>query len=564
MGATTLDQVIETVAGVHLSTPDDIVNVLSFRGIPSRVLILVNNIPVPQGFVNAFAPRGNLLVNNVQRIEVIRGPGSAVYGADAMAGVVNIVTKTAKDINGNGIGGRAGSFDTSEGWFLHGGQWGEADVAVSLQGRTTNGFDKIVEADAQTRFDTLFGTRASRAPSAVNTERDVVDVHADISNGPWTWRAGYFGQFDVGTGVGFSSSLDPDGEIDVGLFNTDLAYQDRYSDHWDITAQLSYVYSDIDARLALFPPGAFGGAFPDGVRQELDVVENRVRAEFTTLYSGLNGHLVRVGLGGFYDSFDNTEDRRNYTVRRGLLTPTGRFGERGGMGDVPLFPDTDRGVFYTYLQDEWLFAPDWRLTSGLRVDHYSDFGPSVNPRIGLVWNTGYRVTTKLLYGRAFRPPSVTELHSNGILLGLGDPDLDPVTIDTTELSFSYRAAPFRSNLNFFWYRLDDIIELVSNRASNGLGFANNGAQEGYGLEWGFDWAITPTFNLRGNYGYQKPLDGGENVNLRFAPRHQVYDEADWRFAPEWALNASVKSIGCGSFKTTLTGGQAAFCRGRHS
>jgi iron complex outermembrane receptor protein len=395
LGATTLDQVIERVAGIHVSTTNALDTVSTIRGITSRVLILLNNVPVAQGlFVNAFGQVNNILVNDIERIEVIRGPESAVYGADAFAGVMNIVTKTASDIHGTEIGARAGSFDTYDGWLLHGGRYGGFDVALSASGRTTAGFDETIGADAQTPFDALFGTTASLAPAPLNAGKDLIDARVDVSRGPWTWRMGYFGQLNLGTGVGISKSLDPEGEANYNLVNTDLTYHDRYSDVLDITAQLSYVNLRSSFDLTAFPPGAFDGLFPEGVRQDLGTNEGRTRAELTALWLGLEQHRLRVGLGGVFESLDVTEDKRNYTVEGGVPVPTGVFAQQGGIGDVPIFPDDDRTIFYTSLQDEWSFAPDWRLTTGVRVDRYSDFGTTVNPRVGLVWNTDYRLTTK--------------------------------------------------------------------------------------------------------------------------------------------------------------------------
>jgi iron complex outermembrane receptor protein len=68
-----------------------------------------------------------------------------------------------------------------------------------------------------------------------------------------------------------------------------------------------------------------------------------------------------------------------------------------------------RRSHYAYAQEEWGFAPDWNLTAGLRHDHYSDFGGTTNPRLAVVWDTAYNLTTKLMFGRAFRAPSFVEL-----------------------------------------------------------------------------------------------------------------------------------------------------------
>jgi outer membrane receptor for ferrienterochelin and colicin len=112
-----------------------------------------------------------------------------------------------------------------------------------------------------------------------------------------------------------------------------------------------------------------------------------------------------------------------------------------------------------------------------------------------------------------------------------------------ELAFGYRAIRYRTDLNFFWYTIHDLIELVANPASrNGLAFINGGDQRGYGLEWEFGMDITPNVGLRWNYAYQNASVDDDNVNIRFAPTHQVYGEANWRFAPQWNLNVNVKSI----------------------
>ena len=100
MGATTLTDVLETVAGFHISNVDGRTTVTTVRGITSRVLFLIDNAPVANGLVIALLSSDNLLLHGIERVEVVRGPGSAVYGADAFAGVVNLVTKTAANIAG--------------------------------------------------------------------------------------------------------------------------------------------------------------------------------------------------------------------------------------------------------------------------------------------------------------------------------------------------------------------------------------------------------------------------------------------------------------------------------
>jgi hypothetical protein len=145
----------------------------------------------------------------------------------------------------------------------------------------------------------------------LNVDKDLIDARAEVSRGPWTLRAGYFGQLNLEAGVGVSRALDPDGTADFELTNTDLIYHERYSSALDLTAQVSYgnVRSDFD--VTGFPPEAFCGAFPDGVHQDLGLDEDRARAELTVLWTGLEQHWLRAGLGGVFESSDTTEDVRN-------------------------------------------------------------------------------------------------------------------------------------------------------------------------------------------------------------------------------------------------------------
>src|ERR1019366_7398765 len=116
-----------------------------------HVLMMVNGVPRTSVYLgNPDEQRGELPVENIARIEVIRGPGSAVYGADAFAGTINIITKTASEINGTSFGVRAGSFNSRDTWFQHGSKQGELEIAAYLKIGSTDGQRRTIRADAQT------------------------------------------------------------------------------------------------------------------------------------------------------------------------------------------------------------------------------------------------------------------------------------------------------------------------------------------------------------------------------------------------------------------------------
>ena len=158
MGATELHEVLETVPGVHAGIQNSTGDYYySMRGISnatnSEVLMMLNGTRITTPFRGTVMDFTELPLEAIQQVEVIRGPGSALYGADAFAGVINIITKKAKDINGKVLGARVGDHSTQSGWGQYGTQWAGWDVATSLQYQHTNGDNgRIIKADSPNRF----------------------------------------------------------------------------------------------------------------------------------------------------------------------------------------------------------------------------------------------------------------------------------------------------------------------------------------------------------------------------------------------------------------------------
>ena len=124
IGARRLLDVLEYLPGVHVSTARSGNSVIGFRGIYSetnaQILILINGIPQRNTAIGGKPLDWTMPVKNISHIEVIRGPGSMLYGSDATTGVINVVLKTGKELQGGDIGGYFGSQDTYEGWAEYG------------------------------------------------------------------------------------------------------------------------------------------------------------------------------------------------------------------------------------------------------------------------------------------------------------------------------------------------------------------------------------------------------------------------------------------------------------
>lgn len=546
IGATDLDHVLETVPGLHVSnSPRAYGPLYTIRGIYTennpQVLLLLNDIPITNVYVGDRSQVwGGMPINNIARIEIIRGPGSALYGADAFAGTINIITKTAQDISGTEFGVRAGSYNTREGWILHGGTWNGFDIALSLEALKTDGQDGVIDADAQTGYDT-FGTSASLAPGSVNLQRDALDARVDISRDNWRFRAGYQGRFDVGTGAGVAQALDPDGTNDSRRINADLTHDTQWGPNWAVTSQLSFFDTSAESDLVLYPPGAsFGGPFPDGMIGSPYVYERHTRLGVSAFYHGIKDHNIRIGAGAIHNDLYKTKERKNFA-----FAPDGTPIPLGSVVDVSNDPNSvfiephDRRISYAFIQDEWSIAPDWVFTGGVRHDHYSDFGNTTNPRLALVWQTRYDLTTKLLYGRAFRAPAFNELYNINNPVALGNPDLDPEKIDTVELAFDHQYSDdLNIKLNVFSYRMSDILRIPPNTSTT----QNTGEIHGRGFEIETVYNPAPSLRVLGNYSLQRSIEDDSDNDVANAPRHQAYLRTEWKLTTAWKFNAQANWV----------------------
>lgn len=551
IGAADIDEVLETVPGLHVArSPLGYNPIYTIRGIHTQynpqVLMLVNGIPITGVYVgDRSIVWGGMPVENIARIEVIRGPGSALYGADAFSGVINIITKTAADIDGTQLGLRAGSSNSRDAWAQYGGTLGKFEVAGYLRAGKTDGQHQIITADA------LSSSPFSLAPGPVNLGRDTIDGRFDLSRNKWRLRAGYQHRDNVGTGAGIASALDPIGRNYGERISTDLTYQDmNFAPDLDVTAQASYLHITEQSDLTLYPSGidfnpAAGVDFPDGVIGNPYKWERHVRFNLSATYTGLQNHKLRLGTGTQNDDLYRIKETKNFDL---VLGPFGYYpSPLGSVMDVtdstPFMRPHSRRVNYLYAQDEWAFTQDWYLTAGIRQDHYSDFGNTVNPRLALVWETAYNLTSKLLYGRAFRPPSFSELYIINNPVGLGNPNVKPETNESVEFAFAWQAtSTLQASMNLFHYQMKDILRFVLNPSSNTFVAQNAGQQHGQGMEVELVWDASANLRMSGNYAQQHSIDEASNQDAGNAPRHHVYARADWRFMPLWTLDTQLNYI----------------------
>ncbi len=571
MGATELHEVLETIPGLHVSiqpfTYDYIYTMRGIRnGTNSQVLVLLdgNRFSVP--FQGRAMTGLELPIEDIQRVEVIRGPGSALYGADAFAGVINIITKKAKDIDGTVIGGRVGNWNTQSGWVQHGGQWADWDVAASLQYTHTRGDDqRIIISDSQSALDSALGTNASLAPGSMQTQFESWNAHLNLQRKYWDIGFWAFNG-DGGTRAGVAAALDPIGKVESQQYMGSIKFStEDYIEDWEFQAHASYLYTDVQTnQLQIFPNNTLlpidkdGNLnfdlskirgltlFANGVKGIIGRTHQMPTIELSAIYQGLQDHRLRVQAGYRYEEIKTREFKN---IGKGVLSgnppPSVVYGAITNVTDTKYvyLPNANRSIWSLALQDEWQIAKNWQLTTGVRFDHYSDFGATVNPRLALVWDINEQLTGKLLYGRAFRAPNFSELGNNNNPVLLGNPDLDPETINTIELAFDYRPIQsLRTALNLYYYSIEELIQPDPIGPSK-FKTENSGNQEAYGLEFEWNWQLHEHFFVSGNYAWVNARDKDAGQAVAGVPEQQLYVAALWEFMPRWTLQSQLKWIG---------------------
>jgi len=248
---------------------------------------------------------------------------------------------------------------------------------------------------------------------------------------------------------------------------------------------------------------------------------------------------LSMGSGYYHGEIDKVTEEKNF----GFNPFTGMIILPGDplvdVSDTPLvfLTEDERENHYLYVQDVWLLDNDWELTAGLRYDNYSDFGSTTNPRIALVWSTSYKLTSKFLYGEAFRAPSFAQTRAINNPLILGNLDLKPEEIESYELAFDYRPNyQLTLNTNFFYYNWTDIIQFVPDLSGSTRTAQNAGEQTGYGMEFEVNWSATENLTITSNFSIQDSTDETLDVPASKSPEKQFYLRGDWVLPGEWRVD----------------------------
>ncbi|MFT4924854.1 MAG: outer membrane receptor for ferrienterochelin and colicins [Phenylobacterium sp.] len=558
MGAYTLADVLRAVPGVHVGKPK--INFshhqVSIRGLSGaygeQIKLLIDGQPFEYMQDGGNHLGFNMPIGMFKRIEVIKGPGSAIYGADAFGGIINLVSDKAGQAPSKWVA-RTGSFGTRSLSAQQAFNPGEHHFSVALDYiKSDDDPDRVVSSDLQSTFDQVFATNASTAPGVIDEHYEVLSLATQ-----WQWQQWSFGyrtwrNFDAGTGAGIAQTLDSRGHANV---KTDFAELNRDLSSLlsvgSLNLTLNYQHQDSNSFLYVFPAGS---TLPIGADGNADFVNPVGVTLFSDGYIGTpssTGNTRSVKLTHLFDLKDQHirwqigyETQQFRAFERKNFGPSVLDGSQavvdGTLTDVSktdfvYLPAKQRNFYYASLQDEWQFTDDILLTLGLRYDHYSDFGSTTNPRVGLLWNIQPQFTFKLFAGSAFRAPSFTDQYSQNNPVGLGNTALKPEGVNTYETGggFDYLINQDLSlALNIFSYQADDLIRHVLDPVQNVNRAQNVGQQKGRGGELSLRWKPRANITINANYSRLHATDD-VGVDVADVPKQMGYLSINWGINQHW-------------------------------
>ncbi|MBI5665339.1 MAG: TonB-dependent receptor [Nitrospirae bacterium] len=517
MGARDVLDVLKMVPGFGVSIIEFNLFMLEVRGIRTqlseKVLFMIDGHRLNLHWNGSalYHIADDVPIDYIKRIEIVRGPGSVLYGANAFVAVINIVTKDADNIKGLQATAGGGSFDTQHYNLLYGHAGQKLKITGSLDYYYSDGAKLKIEQDA------LSGTPFTTTPGETNLGSERTDLFLKASYGDLTFKGQY-------------QKSRHEQNIGMGYALVDYSYQ-KQDNYWLELAYDSKIAEDTSSNIKLFfnrfsqeprvkvMPDNFAGSFPGGLIGRPFLKNRSFGGELQIDYDiSKDNHLVT---GAYYEKVRQYDVKHFTNFDPRVFPPTAI--DLGRVQDVSSWAnwnrDATREIWAAYVQDEWDIKDDLSLTAGVRYDHYSDFGGTTNPRVGIVWGFWEKADLKLLYGRAFRAPNFVELYNRNNPVNVGNKDVKPEKITTYEASLGFKPArSFMVDLNYFYSEINDLI--IWDAQSPAL-HVNAGEAEVDGIEFVFTGQYTHDDYWKLSYTYQDPVDSATNERLPYVPLHRA-------------------------------------------
>jgi outer membrane receptor for ferrienterochelin and colicins len=475
-GGTTLKDILERVPGLIGSTvymTDR--STLAPRGdqvlaSSSHVLFLINGRPVRESLEGGIKSEiyESFPVNVIEKIEVIRGPGSVLYGSNAFSAVINVITqeaeKTGVEVMGlagqDGAYGGLGKVTLKTGDFsliAAGREFEKAEWETEVE--YGNYYHPMLPSDTTLLSNVTIPNKGRGAYLGMNF-KDLKFM------GSYTkWEHSYFVN-DYATVIPVPTY----GDVEWEKLFANLGYSLIVTEKWNMDFNVTYNKSTFET-----------ASWPSSSRNSYEVV-----GEWTNFMNPVEN--LGIVFGGLYNYFQGKEE----TPSDGVITNANRY----SVG--------------AYVQLDYRVIEKLKLIGGVQANKVEKIDLNAVPRLGVIWNVFDRLNVKALYSQAFRAPSINELSLDFPQMQ-GNPNLTPEKVSTVDLGINYQGEKGQAGINFFY---SDMKDLIYQDRSGAVPTYMNGDQVTFqGVELEGKYYITRNLLLIGSTLYQENENkaGEENV-----------------------------------------------------
>lgn len=534
-GYRTLAEILNSVRGFY-TTSDGAYNYVGTRGFSrpgdygGRILITIDGHRMNDDIFGDAAIGTEFLldVDLIDRVEVIRGPGSSLYGNNAVFAVINVVTRRGRDFNGAEASGAYASYDTYTGRFSYGNRFENGlELAISGSYLDSTGNDGVYYPEfSDINHGYAEHNGASRDPSAF----------ASISYGDLSLEGGFVQRTETIPTAYADVFNDSRGRVMDERAFADLKLQHHFENDWDLITRLYYDHyryaGDYPSPEYLFGDPLYPGLIT--INRDRDDQES-LGGEVQVSKTLFQQHRVTAGVEYRHDF---SLDQRNYDVG----------------GPTYLNANFTQDTVGAYVQDEYSILHNLILNAGARYDYFSSFGDTINPRAALIYSPCTNSTFKAIYGQAFRAPNAYELYFEAPGYSSSE-HLKPETIHSYELDYDQVLSPHLQLLSsVFYYQVDDLISFGLDSSGNST-FGNLAGATSKGGEIELDAHWAKGWRGRLSYTYADARDSATGQRLSNSPEHL----AKFNFtAPLWhqKVFANLEVLGM-SDRTTVQGNTLA-------
>jgi len=459
----------------------------------------------------------------VQKIEVLRGPGSTIYGANAFYATINVITRLGSSQDGGQV-------------FLGTGSYENQTIATNVSEQIG---EWRVHADAyQKSNDKRLDLPEDFSNNGTQTDEAMSDATfgLKVTNGSLELLTRYK-KSTYGNFYGYEENLDPIGNQENDhtntYFSTQLSYKlpfngfeletkANYSNRkFDASANILSVGETTDRFSAVGIPMQEGFWYTESSEEqnlEFEAILSLPKFASNSIILGVGARRAEMTKDEFYSSIEDTIASNMQAIKEHPEYSSFRWRE----SEEPAYwmnpttslykKDLKRDIVYGYLQDLITLNDSVDIALGLRVDDYSDLQTQFSSRAAVVYRADQKTIFKVLYGSAFRAPTFTESYHNGhINFRAGDENMRPERTDTFELQAIY--SPNLNNkisLNAFYAQLYDVIDIEDDfRTITGYENFQDRTSKGVELEYFYRSRAEHDFYLNASYvdtTYRRPRD----------------------------------------------------------